>query len=355
MDAGLQVEAHAPAAPDRDVTRFSALGGLAGGILFSAAFTALIWYAGTHWLHHGALAPDRGNFWYEWQLLEPTAWTRATAWAGYLLHQVTLWGLIAWAQRSALRYTGRLHPVNVIALAANAFFIGLHFLQTQVWYDGLAQDVPEWTAQWSVILLLVAVVLMENQRRGLAFGYRSAYVTGAADVVRRYHGYYFAWATVYTFWYHPMENTGGHLAGFLYMFLLLLQGSLFFTRIHVNRYWMVAQELAVTAHGALVAWFAGNGWQMFLCGFLGMFVVTQMHGLGLRRGWLWFISGAYIVLVGVLYSARGFARLPEVAAIPATIIASAFLLAVLITWTRRLAGRVRQPPATPLAGRPVSP
>jgi hypothetical protein len=28
-----------------------------------------------------------------------------------------------------------------------------------------------------------------------------------------------------------MENTWGHLVGFFYMFLLMLQGSLFFTRI----------------------------------------------------------------------------------------------------------------------------
>ncbi len=31
--------------------------------------------------------------------------------------------------------------------------------------------------------------------------------------VRRNHGYIFAWATIYTFWYHPMENTNGHLIG----------------------------------------------------------------------------------------------------------------------------------------------
>ena len=42
------------------------------------------------------------------------------------------------------------------------------------------------------------------------------------EVARKYHGYYFAWAIIYTFWYHPMEITGGHLLGFFYMFLLLL-------------------------------------------------------------------------------------------------------------------------------------
>jgi hypothetical protein len=32
-----------------------------------------------------------------------------------------------------------------------------------------------------------------------------------------------------------MENTVGHLAGFFYMVLLLRQGSLFLTRMHINR------------------------------------------------------------------------------------------------------------------------
>ena len=46
----------------------------------------------------------------------------------------------------------------------------LHLVQTWLFYDGLAQDVPEWTSQWSVIVLLAAVLMMENQRRGLVFG-----------------------------------------------------------------------------------------------------------------------------------------------------------------------------------------
>ena len=46
-----------------------------------------------------------------------------------------------------------------------------------------------------------------------------------------------------------MEATSGHLIGFLYMFLLMLQGSLLFTRAHVNRWWTLVLEVAVLAHG----------------------------------------------------------------------------------------------------------
>jgi len=51
------------------------------------------------------------------------------------------------------------------------------------------------------------------------------------------------------------------------MFLLLLQGSLFFTRIHVNKYWSFAQEFVVLVHGAIVSVYQGwDLWPMFAFG-----------------------------------------------------------------------------------------
>jgi hypothetical protein len=315
------------------------------GIGFSFLFTALIWYGGQYWLDHGALTPDRPGFWYEWQLVDPTVWTRATAWGGYLAHQCALWWLVWKAQQIRPGYSRGLHWFNVAALLLNAGFIALHFVQTQVWYDGLAQDVHEGTAQWSVILVLIAVLMMENQRRGLVFGKGSALVTEAGQVVRRYHGYYFAWATVYTFWYHPMEDTWGHLFGFFYMFLLLLQGSLFFTRAHVARGWTVFQEITFAVHGAMVAYLAGQAWQMFLMGGLGMFVITQMHGLGWSRRTRWIAGLAYLAVVAWLYAGRGYQYLPELLGIPLTLLGGvAILTALLLAGLRTGSGsRARAP------------
>ena len=116
-------------------------------------------------------------------------------------------------------------------------------MQTQVFYDGLAQDVSIYSSQGSVILLLVVVLLMENRRRGLVFAKPAPIKRdGRADFARKYHGYLFSWAAIYTFWYHPMLNTPGHLVGFFYMFLLLLQGSLFLTRAHINRVWTLSRR-----------------------------------------------------------------------------------------------------------------
>src|SRR5262249_39192269 len=158
------------------------------------------------------------------------------------------------------------------ALGVNALFIILHFIQTHIWYDALAQNVSVFSSQGSVIVLLVWVLLMENNRRGLFFGQKMPISQCILQFARKYHGYYFSWAIIYTFWYHPMENTAGHLIGFFYMFLLLLQSSLFFTGVHINKYWTFTQEILVLAHGTMVAIVNGNNlWPMFFFGFGGIF------------------------------------------------------------------------------------
>jgi hypothetical protein len=300
------------------------------GIFFSAAFTGIIALAGPR-LEAIPHLPDQGAAWYFWRLIEPTFATRASAWGLYALHQLSLWGLIFYAQTRVKTYTVGLHPVNIAALALNAVFIILHFVQTHVWYDGLAQDVSIFSSQGSVVLLLVWVLLMENNRRGLVFGKKLPISTRITRFARKYHGYLFAWAIVYTFWYHPMEATPGHLIGFLYMFLLLLQGSLFFTRVHTNRWWTLTQEVLVLAHGSLVALYQGNGlWPMFAFGFGGIFVITQMHGIGLRLWHKASLTAAFAGAVLLVYSDRGWERLNEIIRIPLIEYLAVLVLAGLI-------------------------
>ncbi|WP_260477773.1 hypothetical protein [Nonomuraea sp. WAC 01424] len=280
---------------------------LVAGVVASAVLTGLIWLLGER-LHDVVLLPDQGASWYYWKLPEPTVWTRLSAWAGYAAHQIVFWWLIHYAQTRVRRYSTGLHPINVVALAVNAGFIALHTLQTHLFYDGLAQDVSIYSSQGSVILLLVVVLIMENRRRGLFLGRPAPIKREIVDFARRYHGYLFSWAAVYTFWYHPAESTPGHLIGFFYMFLLLLQGSLFLTRAHTNRYWTVALELAVVVHGTLVAVMTSGPdglWPMFLFGFLGVFVITQMHGLGLSRAARWVLTGCYATALLTVYALRG--------------------------------------------------
>ncbi len=319
-----------------------------GGIAFSLTFTALIWAAGSS-LARVPHLPDQGATWYYWKLATPTFWSHFTAWLFYALHQVSLWCLIFYAQKNVKKYSTGLHPVNLWALGVNIFFILLHFVQTHIWYDGLAQDVSIFSSQGSVILMLVAILLMENQRRGLFWGKKVPLGKRVISFVRKYHGYVFAWATVYTFWYHPMENSVGHLIGFFYMFLLLLQGSLFLTRLHVNKYWMVVQEVTVAVHGTLVAVMQGNGiWPMFAFGFAGIFILTQMHGLGLSRLVKWALTGLFIAGALVVYNTRGWVQLNEILRIPLIEYLLVFVLAGLVAAGVWIAGRLNRNATTPV-------
>ncbi len=313
------------------------------GIAFSGLFTLLIW-ALDYRLAGIELLPDTGYSWYYWKLPTPTFWTRVTSWGFYLAHQLVIWAIIYYAQvLSKHRYTKGLHKVNVWALAANAFFIFLHLIQTHLWYDGLAQDTSISSSQGAVIVMLVWILLMENNRRGQFFGKKVPFPKEVVRFARTYHGYFFAWAIIYTFWYHPMVSTSGHLIGFFYMFLLLLQGSLFYTRIHTNRWWTFALEFTVLVHGTLVAVMQGNGlWPMFFFGFGGILVVTQMNGLGLSLPSRLLILGGYVGSALFVYGNMGLHRLNEVVRIPLIEYGSMFVLAGLFWLGLRIARTVRR-------------
>lgn len=330
------IETHTPA-PRKDVLA------LWGGILFSLLFCGVIWLTGA-WLQDVPHRPDQGPSWYYWILAEPTFWSRATSWGFYLLHQVAVWGAIYYAQTRVKRYTTGLHRINVIALGLNAFFILLHLVQSQIWYDGLAQDTSIFSSQGSVVVLLVWVLLMENSRRGLFFGKKLPISQNIIRAARTYHGYFFAWAAVYTFWYHPMENSSGHLIGFFYMFLLMLQGSLFFTRVHTNRWWTFALEVMVLVHGTLVAWMqrgATGFWPMFFFGFLAVFLITQLYGLRLPRWGRWLIWAISLGGLLAVYSWRGWGYLDEPLRIPVIEYLSVLVLALLIWLTLLLVRGVK--------------
>lgn len=300
-----------------------------GGSLF---FTLLIWLLGARLEPlHATFLPDSGASWYWWQLPARDPWARATAWGFYLIHQIAIWGLIYIAQKRQPRYSTNLHWFNYAALGLNALFGFIHLAQTHIWYDGLAQDVSIWSSQWSVIIMLVLIVLMENQRRGMFFGYKAPLPKRAAQFVRKYHGYIFAWAITYTYWYHPTEASQGHLLGFFYTFMLMVQGSLFFTRAHLNRWWTFSLEVFVMIHGVLVALNQpSNMWPMFGFGFAGVLVVTQMHGLGLAR-WIralllmLYIGGALFVYYG-----RGLDQIYQVSFIPVTYYVTVVAIALVV-------------------------
>ncbi|MBI5671064.1 MAG: hypothetical protein HZC41_23970 [Chloroflexi bacterium] len=317
------------------------------GIVLAVGVCLAILAMGT-WLTRYELAQpplDDVGFFYEWKLAQPDFWSRATVWIGFVVHQVAIWFTIWWAQdRSSRKYTDTLKPVNLIALGINVVFIILHYLQTAFLYDGIAQDIPSWTAQGAVIMMLYIIMTMENRRRGMFFGRKLNFRKEFYDWLKRYHGYAFSFAVIYTFWFHPMVPTWGHLLGFVHVILVMVQGSLMFTRMHLNRRWIVLLEILVLPHAALVAINQGGGLvYMFVLGFAAIFIVTQMHGLGLKP-WVKNLFGASFALtVFVIYA---FIRQPfqvnEVIRIPFIEYGLVFVTYWLWLLFARLAGKLNR-------------
>lgn len=305
------------------------------GLSFCAFFMVVVMLFGV--VSDGSTFPlDKGDMWYYWQLKAPDFWTRMSAWVPYSLQQIGMWYLIAKGQQKRPKYIFGLHSFNVWAIALNGFFMLVHVFQTRYFYDALAQDVHESSSMMSVILMLLLILLMENNRRGLVFGYKVKPLLSIGEIVKRYHGYYFSWAIIYTFWYHPVELTSGHIAGFAYMSLLLLQSSLFFTKFHVNRWWTVTLETLFVVHGALVAYFIMqqsqglNAAGMFLFGGMATFMVCQIHGLNLS------LRGKLMIAVPMIMSIIAFYSffpegLANVARTPAIMFAGTFVMA-LVVW-----------------------
>jgi hypothetical protein len=232
--------------------------------------------------------------------------------------------------------------VNLWALAINGGFIAWHIAQTRLTYDGLAQDVSILTSLGSVAIMLMLVIIMENQRRGVVAGKKLHWLDEPGRFLRKYHGYYFSWAIIYTFWYHPIETTLGHLLGTFYILMLLLQGSLFFTRSHMNKYWTGLLEVFVLLHGAVVAWLSleNHSWAQFLFGFAAIFVICQMHGLGLSARHRWLVLAGFLLTVAGYYGADIIQGLGEVSRIPLIYIIAVPLLAALV----RLIAKLRSTP-----------
>ena len=324
------------------------------GLAGCALFVALILLAGPY--DTGVnLAPDKGNWWYYWQRADATVWSRLSAWLPYSVHQLSIWYLIARARAIRPGYGAGLHRFNVLALGINASFMVLHIVQTRLFYDGLAQDVAEVTSFGSVTLMLMLILVMENGRRGMVFGQPLPFMKTAGDTLRRYHGYFFSWAIIYTFWYHPVELTAGHVAGYAYMSLLLLQSSLMFTRFHVNRVWTAVLETIWAVHGAIVAGLIMNKgetqfWSMFLFGGMAMFLIVQLHGMGLSVRARLLVAAPILAVMAAFYAVypqyvAGAARQPMVLFIGAIVMAAiVFLLAKL--------GRAVSGLLAPASGRP---
>ena len=263
---------------------------------------------------------DQGASWYYWKFPEPDMAARITAWSLFVLHFLTV-GIIMDKLKKNSK-SSELTKYNYYLLFANLVFIILHYLHTIIWYDALAQDTPVWSSQGSVIVMLILILIMENRRRGLFFGKKVALPKESVRFIFKNHGIYIALATIFTFWFHPMENTIGHLFGFFYMYLLFIQMSLAKTKIHNNYLWTFVLEITVLFHGTTVAIATKNApFAMFFFGFGAVFFITQIYGLKLNKKAINFSQIGFIAIIllyylGVFDNSVSFKDINEVFRIP---------------------------------------
>lgn len=298
----------------------------AGCIIFSVLFTLLIWLSGPNLNHFTSiLLPDQGSNWYYWQLPYRDFWAMNIVWIFYLANQFLIWGAIYWAQKNLTREkaspTYDLTKYNLAVLGITVFFVFLHLLQTHLWFDGLAQDVPIMTSQGSVIILLSITLILLNPVQGFFQGKKvgKPFTARITEFFRNTHMYIFSWALIYTFWFHPMAADPQLLTGFFFMFLLFTQMSLAYTRIHIDLRWLVVLQSWVAIHAFFVAIYnslffgSPDMWPMFFAGFAFMFIFTYMYALNIKKNIRWIITAAYILFVIFLYipSPYGFGRDPS--------------------------------------------
>jgi hypothetical protein len=305
-------------------------------IAVSLAFTAIIAaiYPAVYSKWESLRLIENEPWVYDWQLAVPTFLSHLTSWGGYIIHQIAVWILffLRMRERKEKPVTSGLTPVTKWFLAINFIFITLHIVQTWFFYDGIAQDVPTWTSQYSVIVMLVIILFLLNPKRGLVFGKSVPVPLFAVDFAKRWHGLYISWAITYTFWFHPAVGIIGLLTGFFYMFLLFTQQSFAATRIHTTLIWITALEFLVGIHGPAIALQKSqSAWPMFATGFLMMTVLTQQFGFKLHKAVRASIIAAYVVLVAVMYYFRGFQKIYEITFIPLTLYGAA-MLAIGIAW-----------------------
>jgi len=267
----------------------------------------------------GALNPEAGDV-YEWKFQVPDTAARITAWGFFVLHFATV-GYFMTKLKKNYQSKGEISKYNVYLLLVNFGFIILHYIHTIIWYDALAQDTPVWSSQGSVIIMLILVLIIENRRRGLFFGKKMPFPKESTRFVMKYHGIYISLATIFTFWFHPMENELAHLFGFFYMYLLFIQLSLAKTKLHHNYIWTIILEVTVLVHGTIVAISTDNApYAMFLFGFATVFFVTQIYGLKLKKSIIMITQILYLVLIVLEYSGvfsgNSWANINEVFRIP---------------------------------------
>ncbi|GIQ83587.1 hypothetical protein KIPB_004932 [Kipferlia bialata] len=222
-----------------------------------------------------------------WLTVKVILWA---SYAGHLIGNIWLVHRIQTAEHKGRRYLrldDTIRPDHLHMLLLNGTAHVLHLIYTHIpgFYNGLARDTYLSASQASVINMLVIVSAMEAPVRGMFLGRVKVSRSEGTTALRRLHAYPFLFGVIFTFWYHPTEFSASFLLGFAHTSLLMLQGSLCLTRVHMIPAFRLTLEAWPTLHGSVVAiqqkgfWTEESVWPMFLFGFGLLLTLTQVYTL----------------------------------------------------------------------------
>jgi hypothetical protein len=223
----------------------------------------------------------------------PDTLRRAVTWVCYLSHQLCSLLCVYVAKRSrstgTAQYTTKLSPANIWALGMNFSFFAMRFVHSAWSLDGLSGELPFWAPELAGLLIVIVIMLMENESRGLVFGWRWPLHEAGSYLAKRYHGYIFSFFIVQALWYHPTLSITSHAVEYAHLALLLTQSSLFYTRQHLNPYWKALLETMIVLHAIPLAETplsiytlvpeSSRAWCAFLFGLLIVICATPLFGL----------------------------------------------------------------------------
>jgi hypothetical protein len=222
---------------------------------------------------------------YAYRLREPSLLHYVLPWLLYFLHQGLHLRILYKAFKEQPAYSSEWRWFNWAQLKLHGVFLCLKYLQTWTTYDGMAAHLPLAWGVATVASFLFVVYTMHVPTRGIIFGYGTHIkaANGAALFLRKYHAFFFSFAILNDFWYHPFESTAGHMLGILNDILMLWQSIFIYTHSHRNTYWMLILEIIVLPHSGLIAidrgWWSGNGSAgAFSFGYFIFLLLNQMHG-----------------------------------------------------------------------------
>ncbi len=305
--------------------------------LFVALFLPLLSYVVNDQVMDVTLGVKTGPFDYLWKLAYRNNTHMQVIYIAAFVHYVGNAILIMLRRRDTVFKKVEFTTYNIMLLTFNLIMILSHIILSIKYFDMLAQDYPSYTAQATVVLMLIILLLIQNSKRGFIFGYKLKN-TRALNVLYKIHGPIFLFALVYTLWYHPFVATLGHLFGFMYMYLLFIQISFTHTKIHYDTRWVGLLEAFVLIHGFAVAYFISetNLVAMFVFGFGVMITSTIIYSFSKNKAGNIAIFVLLLVIAIVYYQTVGISRINEIVRIPVIEYGGALVIYWLIILVQKL-------------------